>query len=463
MNTDSLLAQPVVAPRSPGFATSSGKSLHPVSWLDESGVLLTKTDEQWVYRALTAKGEEVLRHIQNQGGFGRLGQIGLIETEVVSDFGPIPGHPDLKTVIRHRRIAPVVFPMEWTMAMWQEALAFLCRFHAGLLQHGLALSDAHAFNILFKSDGLPVFIDFGSLRVSGARFGVKRSWHRELRRDFLLPLLLHKLLCHRLAETVTAEPANGMVKKYYRRSPLALPLLWFDAIYEIARALGRPEMYLCRLESSLCCKTSAPEQTNWTSYAATGEGWKGDFIRNLLPDLPDAHSVLDLAGNKGTYALYAARLGKNTLLADIDEASLDQARATARRDGIPLQVARLDVCNPTAPRGLGLLRPGCYERFRSDLVMALAVSHHLAFRMQVPFHTFAGIITRFATRYIITEFVGLGDEHVIKWLKKGRQPPRGYSDEQFVHAFTDVGWRVVKRDARPDGHRVLYLFEHLSA
>lgn len=112
-------------------ASPSLRILDPVSWLDEYGVLLRAEDEQWVYRALTAKGEEVLRHIEKRGGLESLGKVGLVETEVVRDFGAIPGHPDLKTVIRHRRITPVVFPMEWTTAMWREALSFLCRFHAG--------------------------------------------------------------------------------------------------------------------------------------------------------------------------------------------------------------------------------------------------------------------------------------------------------------------------------------------
>ena len=436
--------------------------LDPASWLDEHGVLLREDDQEWVYRALTDKGEAVLRHIEAGPGLAKLGGLGLVETERVENPRSLPHRPELKTMVRHRRIQPVVYPTEWTPVMWQEALAFLCRFMEGLASHGLALADAHAFNILFTPQGRPVFIDFGSLRVARRRFAVSRSWHRELRRDFLLPLLLQKLGCRQLASAVACEPATSFVKQHYRFSPLLLPTVAFDALYELARLFRRPGLYLRGVEVALCGKRLAPDQTSWTNYAATGEGWKGDFVRSLLEQITDASSVLDLAGNKGTYALFAAKLGKRTLLADIDAASLDQARATAQRDGIPLLVALTDLCYPTPPRGLGLLRPSPYERFQSDLVMALAVSHHLAFRRKVPFHTFAEIISRFARRYILTEFVGLGDEHVIKWLNKGRQPPSGYSDDQFTQAFADAGWRVVKRSVRPDGHRSLYLFERRS-
>ena len=311
------------------------------------------------------------------------------------------------------------------------------------------MSDAHAYNILFRPDGQPVFIDFGSLRIGKGSFGIRRSWHREFSNFFLLPLGLNKLFHRAIGRSGVA---GG--------SPLRLPLVGFHALYEIARLLRRPNLYWKGVETLFGGGYIAPLRTNWTNYAASAEGWKGTFVRGVLPELTDADTVLDMAGNKGVLSLCAAQLGKRTLLADIDEASLDQARATAWRDAIPFSVALLDMCQPTPPGGLGLLRPGCYERFRSDLVMALAVSHHLAFRRKVPFHTFAEIVSRFARRYIITEFVGLGDEHVVKWLKKGRQPLRGYSEEQFERAFADAGWKVVRREVRSDGHRVLYLFEH---
>jgi hypothetical protein len=168
---------------------------------------------------------------------------------------------------------------------------------------------------------------------------------------------------------------------------------------------------------------------------------------------------LDLAGNKGAHIRHAARRGRLALLADIDEFSIDCARAIARGESVPMFAARLDLCHPTPPEGLGSFRGGSYERFRSDLVMALAVSHHLAFRLHLPFYTFAAILDRYAAKYILTEFVSLEDVHVRKWLDKGRTPPRGYSETEFTAAFEGLGWRVVKRWPDLEGRRVLFLFE----
>ena len=52
--------------------------LDPASWLDEHGVLLRGDDQEWVYRALTDKGEAVLRHIEAGPGLAKLGGLGLV-------------------------------------------------------------------------------------------------------------------------------------------------------------------------------------------------------------------------------------------------------------------------------------------------------------------------------------------------------------------------------------------------
>jgi hypothetical protein len=77
----------------------------------------------------------------------------------------------------------------------------------------------------------------------------------------------------------------------------------------------------------------------------------------------------------------------------------------------------------------------------------------------VPFYTFASVVERYARKYILTEYVGLEDVHVRKWLEKGRTPPRGYSEPEFATAFGNLGWRVAKRWPDHEGRRVLFLFE----
>jgi hypothetical protein len=442
---------------------SAGRLFFPGSWLDTRGVILEQPDPDYVFRALTAEGEAVLRHIEAGPGLARLAELGLIDTTLANEARPAGLPAEFTAVLRHRRIPRIVVPSEWTMRMWQEALAAFCVFNLGLLEAGLCLEDAHANNIVFDPDGRARFVDFGSLKLSRKKFAISRGWHREFKQRFLLPLALNKVGLRALAALARREPRDGFLRRYHHLTPLQAVMIAFDLIYFAAKAAGSERFYFQRIQSLLCRRPVAEEKTNWTDYESGQENLKSRVVPELLDQLADARSVLDLAGNKGAHIRHAARHGRLALLADIDEFSIDCARAIAREERVPMFAARLDLCHPTPPEGLGMFRGGSYERFRSDLVMALAVSHHLAFRLHVPFYTFAAILDRYAEKYILTEFVSLEDVHVRKWLDKGRTPPRGYSESEFAAAFEGIGWRTMKRWADAEGHRVLFLFEKVRS
>ena len=434
----------------------------PGSWLDSRGVILDQPDPDYVFRALTAEGEAVLRHIEAGPGLARLAELGLIDTTRANNPRPDGLPAEFTAVVRHRRIPRIVVPSEWTMQMGQEALAAFCGFNLGLRDAGLCLEDAHPSNLVFDADGRVRFVDFGSLKLKKRKFAIGRSWHREFKQRFLLPLALNKVGLRSLAALARREPSDGFLRRYHHLTPIQAVMMVFDLIYFAAKIAGSERLYFRRIQSLLCRRPAAEEKTNWTAYESGQENVKSRVVPELLDQLGDARSVLDLAGNKGTHIRHAARSGRLALLADIDEFSIDCARAIARGEGVRMFAARLDLCHPTPPEGLGTFRGGSYERFRSDLVMALAVSHHLAFRLGVPFHTFAAILDRYAAKYILTEFVGLEDVHIRKWLDKGRTPPRGYSEPEFTAAFERLGWRMAKRWPDHEGRRVLFLFEKAS-
>ena len=102
---------------------------------------------------------------------------------------------------------------------------------------------------------------------------------------------------------------------------------------------------------------------------------------------------------------------------------------------------------------------GSYERLRSDLVIALAVSHHLARHSRMPFRTFATILDRYSRRCVLAEYVDVADIHVRKWVGKRGFPPRGYNEREFVAAFTALGYSVVRRWSDSTGARSIFLFE----
>lgn len=427
------------------------------SWQDGNAVLLQRADADWLYRAITAQGEEVFRHIQEKVGFDRLTAMGFVRTEVVPEAPPVGSVP-LKAVLRHKRVGCVLYPAEWTMPMWREALAAFCDFNLGLMEQGLCTVDAQPHNFLFDADGKPVFIDFGSLRLRRRKFWISRGWHREFKNNFLLPILLHNFGFHELALALKREPFECAFKKVYPWSLVVLLTCWFDLLRVVCKLTGSPGVYFKVIKSLLSRRLLGKELTRWSDYQVKSGEWKLRAVRESLA-MPGIRSVFDVAGNKGLHIREAAKAGMTSVLTDIDEESLEVARAEAQRQGLPLFVGRLDICRPTPEWGKGLLLGGSFERLRSDLVMALAVSHHLQYRMKMPFRIFAAILDRYSRRYVLAEYVDLKDVHVQKWIGRKGFPEQHYSEAEFVSAFKALGYQVLKHWENEDKARALYLFE----
>ena len=214
--------------------------LHPSaqSWQDANAALLRHEDGEWVYRGLTEEGEKVLNHIESTLGLDGLAKLGFVQTERV--LQPVSGaDAGWGAVIRHHRVARVVYPMEWTMSMWREVLTAFCDLSLGLMQHGLCLVDAEPHNFLFDADGRPVFIDFGSLRVRGKKYWMRPGWHREFKDNFLMPILLDRVGFSQLAQALKREPFDTAFKRAYRGSLAGLPALWIDGLRLTTRVLQR--------------------------------------------------------------------------------------------------------------------------------------------------------------------------------------------------------------------------------
>ena len=440
--------------------------LHPSaqSWQDANGVLLRHdgdaVDDEWVYRGLTDEGEKVLEHIEATLGLEKLVKLGFVPTERTHQ--PASSNAaGLRTVLRHRRVKRVIYPMEWTLSMWREALAAFCDLSLGLMEHGLCLVDAEPHNFLFDADGRPVFIDFGSLRLRGKNYWMRPGWHREFKDNFLLPILLHNAGLHQLAHAVKGEPFETAFKRTYRWSAVALVTIWPDLLRWTSKLSGNPRLYFRVIKWRLARPDLGRETTEWSDYETQGGewgSWKQAAVEESL-SMPGIGSVLDVAGNKGRHVFEAARRGFTTILTDIDEVSLEAARVEAHKRGLRLFVGQLDICRPTPPWGKGLLMENSFDRLGADLVLALAVSHHLVRNVRLPFRTFAAILDHYSRRYILAEYVDVADVHVKKWVGKRGFPPTGYSEREFTAAFAALGYRVVRTWHDAPRARLLFLFE----
>jgi ribosomal protein L11 methylase PrmA len=152
--------------------------------------------------------------------------------------------------------------------------------------------------------------------------------------------------------------------------------------------------------------------------------------------------VWDLGANTGRFSRIAAGLGRDVVSWDIDPAAVERNYRQVRRDGdervLPLV---LDLANPSP--GLGWAneeRRSVPERANADVVLALALVHHLAIGRNVPLDRIASFFARLAPQLVI-EFVPK-DDPMVRTLLATR--------EDVFDDYTMDGWR---HSPAPGGRR----------
>lgn len=151
--------------------------------------------------------------------------------------------------------------------------------------------------------------------------------------------------------------------------------------------------------------------------------------------------------------------GAFTVSFDIDPAAVEQNYRTVKtkkeQNILPLV---LDLTNPSPSIGWdNNERDSFGARGPADMVLALAVIHHLAISNNVPLPQLAYF---FATRckWLVIEFVPKSDSQVQKLLASREDIFPSYTRDGFETAFS-ASFNIHKSEAVQGSERTLYLME----
>ena len=209
--------------------------------------------------------------------------------------------------------------------------------------------------------------------------------------------------------------------------------------------------------------TWEPDRSAWSDYYAAGESYaqeaataKEALVAELLQEASPA-TVWDLGANTGRFSRLAAAKGAHVVALEMDWASVEAAWRQVVADGetrvVPLVC---DLVNPTPSHGWAQReRDGLAERGPADLVMALALVHHLAIAGNVPLPEVLGYLARLG-RWAIVEFVPKGDPMVQRLLATREDVFPGYTAQGFEAAAT-AHFDVVRTVPVPASDRTLHL------
>ena len=166
--------------------------------------------------------------------------------------------------------------------------------------------------------------------------------------------------------------------------------------------------------------------------------------------------VWDLGANVGRHSAIAASLGRRVVAWDADPAAVERHYRALRRDGmtavLPLIV---DLANPSAAVGWGLAeRRSFVDRTDADVVLVLALIHHLAIGRNVPLPRIADFLADLAPNLVV-EWVGRDDPMVTRLLATREDVFDNYGLDGFREAF-GTQFAIVDEVPTPGSQRLLF-------
>lgn len=420
---------------------------------------------------------------------------GIVPTRRAAS-NPLPAVP-YELVLEHERIPFVTCPHEWSASMLRDAALLHVDLFLALAPHGLTIKDWHPFNLLFR-DTEPVFVDFASILpdaalaeeayLASARAPRAYAWlwdrraallyamyRRMFLPHFLLPLSLmhrgeHALARTRMRQTVLNAASSAITqtevfgargrrrRRHDRKERRVRRSLVGGGTAKRRFFLGlRRRLERLRVGRSASGYADYYEaKGEWFDFAPSPAWTAKQRVVHETLERQQPTSVLDLGCNTGWFSVLAARRGCRVLATDVDEACVDTLHARARREGLPILPLVVDLCDPTPALeplafpdepgrsllgGTGPLVASFEERAACDLVLALALVHHLVLGRGLDLEDVAARLARLARCGLVVEFVAREDPLVAE--EPGFFPAlaadpglaRGYALEPFVAAL----------------------------
>ena len=406
----------------------------PSSYVDPNGFVFHFQGH--VYRAIRAQYAPFYRRLFSDGVIDRLAQrVDLVKTELTPYTVSAAG---CDLVLRHQRIEPVTYCVEWSPSMLREAALLTLDLALAALEHDLIVQDAYPWNVLFQGPR-PVFIDFCSIAQDESGM-VWPAYHQFLS-FFLYPLALCQSGKGPIARKLLLDNINGVcLGEYYATlSQLTklthpwIPLqLFFDRMVQrhpnLKRRIKRRLVggarttnrslrrgFFQRVRKKVASFSFTGKRDIWSDYYAdippgVDKNEKVNLVRSLLQRISPT-SVLDLGCNTGVFSVLAAQEGAGRVAAvDTSEACIERLYHRARQDDLPITPLVADVLCPTPAFGfMARQYPPLFQRLRSEVVLCLALMHHLHIAGRQSFERIAELLDAVATKSLVFEYVDVTD------------------------------------------------------
>ncbi len=449
------------------------------SFRDPSGYVFQQ--EGQIFRVINKSYREHYDLLMSSGLYEALTQKKLLVPHKEVDDA-IKSDEDVYVVIKPEKIDFISYPYEWCFTQLKEAALLTLKISKLAMDYGMVLKDASAYNIQFQN-GRPIFID----TLSFEKYEPGRPWvaYRQFCQHFLAPLSLmsycdvrFSLIARVFLDGVPLDLTSKLLpwRSWVRLTSLihlhlhAKSQQYFaDKVPTSKQRKGEVsrhshEALLDNLTVGIKKLKWRPQGTEWVeyyqddSYTEVAFKDKQKIIEKWLLELKPKQAW-DLGSNTGVFSRLASQGGAHTISYDIDPAAVEKNYRLLRRNNeqriLPLV---LDLTNPSP--GLGFAnqeRDDIMQRGPVDLIMALALMHHLTISSNIPFKLTAQYFSKLG-KYLIVEFVPREDPKVKKLLATREDIFDEYDPSKFEEVFQRY-FDIINRQTIEDSKRILYLMQ----
>ena len=457
------------------------------SFKDPSGRVYRVAGEhgEKVVRALDRDAVETLTKLLTESFFQDMMYSGdVIGTEFLS-----ADHPHARPIVEagwhgalaHQTVDFLTWPYEWPFSMLKDAALLQLRLLEASVPHGWILKDATPFNVQWRGVR-PTLIDVPSFVPWDGQY-----WraYRQFCATHLIPLLLmahldipfQPLLRSRL-EGIPAEEAVRYFRGLRRLRRGVPSHIWFPAKAERASARRsdvRPRSRQPQSQTMLRALIDSlrrlitglsyrPASSQWTRYVdahsyGADYGAKERFVaEHTAAERPAL--VWDVGANTGAMARIAAQSAGLVIAVDSDHEAIELLYRKLRDTDEPRNIVPLvmDLANPSPSQGwAGRERSAFDARRRPDMVLCLALIHHLRVSANIPLALLLEWLESLQAAVII-EFVEREDEMFQRLLANKNEQYADYTAENFYREVAQR-FKICERLRLKEGLRELLLLK----
>lgn len=449
---------------------------HPSSYRDPSGFIFEK--DTVLYRQVNLVFKDDFDLFINSGCYDDLIKKGLLIPHEVVDQN-LTGTVEYYKTLKPEPVPFISYPYEWSFDMLKDAALLTLQLFKTVIEFGLSIKDATPYNIQWHKGKL-LFID----SLSFEKYDEQKPWiaYRQFCECFLSPLLLMHYSKMNLQPLQLAYPEG--IPLAITRSLLPTKSKFSIHTYlhihlhagisakknsGTKKTVPFSKQKMLNLISSLETLVNKLKITNqtttWSDYyneAAQRQDYleqKKQLISNWVSNLPNVKTAVDVGANDGVFSKLLAEKNIYTLAADFDPLCINNLYLAIKSTGLTnLQPLIEDLSNLSPAIGVNNTeRPSFINRCHVDLVMALAVIHHLAIGKNIGFGKIAQLFSQLGELLII-EFVPKEDEKVKLMLQDKKDIYTDYTQQSFESTFTKY-FSIQQKQPVGNSGRTLYLLK----